>query len=140
MSRIAYIAIVSVAVLAATPGSARDKAGDKLSAAIHREMAAQGPIVTDSDHALIARKCGQSVAETRDANIQISNDALHCANGKSVPVDGELRAMTQRISARAQRHADHAMKSAAVARATAEVAQAAAARAMEEARTALRRR
>lgn len=133
MTRIRRIAIISVAALAATPGSARDRAGEKLSAAIHREMAAQGPIVTDADHALISRKCGDAPG-TRHANIRIDDDTLYCANGRRVPVDGELRAMTRRISARAQRHVEHAMKSAAVARAKAEVAQEAAERAMEQVR------
>ena len=139
MTRIPFVAIVSIALFAA-PGSARDRAGEKLSATIHSEMAAQGPIVTVEDRALIAKKCGQSLDETTDSNIQINNDALRCANGKRVAVDGEIRAMTRRISARAERHVEHAMKSAAVARAQAEVAQEAAARAMEEARAALKQR
>ncbi|HSX55677.1 MAG TPA: hypothetical protein VLG14_10290 [Sphingomonas sp.] len=139
MTRISFVAIVSIALLAA-PGSAHDRAGEKLSAAIHSEMAAQGPIVTVEDRALIAKKCGQSLDETTDSNIQINDDALRCANGKRVAVDGEIRAMTRRISARAERHVEHAMKSAAVARAQAEVAQEAAARAIEEARAALKQR
>ncbi|WP_423601931.1 hypothetical protein [Sphingomonas sp. MS122] len=138
MTRIPCTMIIAIAALAAAPASARERAGERLSAAIHREMAAQGPIVTDADHALIARKCGQSLGETRDSNIQINDDTLHCANGKRVAVDGELRAMTQRISARAQRHAERAMKSAEVARATAEVAQEATERAMKEVRRSLK--
>ncbi|MCW4463092.1 hypothetical protein OK349_15365 [Sphingomonas sp. BT-65] len=139
MTCIPLFAIVSIAALAATPGSARDKAGEKLSKAIHREMAAQGPIVTDADHALIARKCGDTPG-MKNADIHIDDDTLHCANGRHVAMDGELRAMTRRISARAQRHADRAMKSAAVAEAQARVAEEAAARAMKEARAALRQR
>lgn len=139
MTRIPLIAIVSIAALAAAPGSARERAGEKLSAAIHREMAAQGPIVTDADHALIAKKCGDRPG-TKDSSIRIDDDTLHCANGRHVAMDDELRAMTQRISTRAQRHADRAMKSAAVALAKAEVAQEAAARAMEEVRPLLKQR
>lgn len=134
----ARVPLIAIAALAATPGSARDKAGEELSRAIHREMAAQGPIVTVADHALIARKCGQSLGETRDSNIQINDDALHCANGKRVAVDGELREMTERTSARAQRYAERAMKSAEVARATAEVAQEVAKRGMKEVRRSLK--
>ncbi|WP_343521127.1 hypothetical protein [Sphingomonas sp.] len=130
--------------LATTPGSARDRSGanrasEELSAAVHRELAAQGPIVTDADHALIARKCGDG-AGTKHANIQIDDDTLHCANGQRVAMDAETRAMVKRISTRAQRHADRAMKSAAVAEAQARVAEEAAARAMKEARAALRQR
>ena len=135
----AYMRYLAIAVLAATPGSAHETSGDKLSAAIHREMAAQGPIVTAADHALIARKCGDR-AGTKNANIRIDDDTLHCANGRRVAMDDDLRAMSQRISTRAQRHADRAMKSAAVARATAEVAREATARAMEEVRPLLRQR
>lgn len=139
MTRIPYLAIGCIALLAAAPGNASDWAGDKLSAAIHREMAAQGPIVTDADHALIARKCGDS-AGAKHSNIRIDDDTLHCANGRRVAMDGELRAMSRHISARAQLHADLAMKSAAVAQAQARVAEQAAARAMKEARAALRQR
>lgn len=140
MTRILCTTIATIAALAAAPGGPRERAGEKLSAAIHREMAAQGPIVTAEDRALIARKCGQSLDETKDSNIQINDDALHCANGKRVAVDGEIRAMIERISARAERHVEHAMKSAAVARAQADLAQEAAARAMEEVRAALKQR
>lgn len=140
MAPVRYLAIASIALLAATPGSARETAGDKLSATIHREMAEQGPIMTGADHALIARKCGQSAGESRQSGVRIDDDTLHCANGKRVAMDDELRAMTRRISARAQRHADNAMKSAAVAMARAEVAEEAAARAMERARRHLKKR
>lgn len=139
MTRTSYLAIISVAALVAAPGSARERAGEKLSAAIHREMAAQGPIITDADHALIARKCG-APAGARHNNVRIDDDMLHCANGRRVAMDAETRAMTRRISARAQRHADLAMKSAAVAEAQAQVAEEAAARAMKQARDALRQR
>lgn len=138
MTRIPYVMIASIAVLAATPGSAHDQASEKLSASVRREMAAQGPIVTEADHALIARKCGDRPG-TRNADVHIGGDTLRCANGRRVALDDELRAMTKRITARAQRHADVAMKSAAVARAQAEVAQAAAARAMEKVRPLLER-
>lgn len=138
MACIRYFAIASIALLAA-PGSARETSRDKLSAAVHREMAEQGPIMTDADHALIARKCGQHVDETKNSGVRI-DDTLHCANGKRVAMDDELRAMTRRISTRAQRHADRAMKSAAVAQAQAQVAEEAAARAMEQARRHLRQR
>lgn len=140
MSRLAYLAITCVAVFAATPGSARETAEERLSAAVEREMAAQGPIVTAEDRALIARKCGYGANDARSDNVNIGNDMMHCANGKRVPMDGELRAMSKRISIRANRHAERAMKSASVALATAEVAQEATQRALKEMRRSLKER
>lgn len=137
MTRIAYLAIASAAVLAAVPGSASETAQKRLSMAVQRELAAQGPIVTDADHALIARKCGDTPG-ARHENVRIDDDTLHCANGRRVAMDGELRAMTRRISARAQHHAARALKSAEVALATAEVAQEATERALKEARRSLK--
>ncbi len=138
MIRIAYLAITSVAVLAALPGSANETAEKRLSTAVEREMAAQGPIITAEDRALIARKCGYSAADAKNENINITNDMLHCANGKRIPMDSELRAMSNRISDRANRHVDRALKSASVARATAEIARQASERAMKEAHRAMK--
>ena len=138
MTRIAYLAILSVAALAAAPGSARETAERRLSTAVEREMAAQGPIVTAEDKALIARRCGYGANEARSDSVNIGNDTLHCANGKRIPMDGELRAMSKRISTRANRHVELAMKSASVALATAEVAQEASERALKEMRRALK--
>jgi len=140
MTRIAYLAIASIAAFAAAPGSARETAQERLSTAVESEMAAQGPIVTAEDKALIARKCGYGANETKSDNININNDTLHCANGKRIPMDGELRAMSNRISERANRHVERAMKSAKVALATAEVAQEATERALKEMRRSLKER
>lgn len=140
MTRIAYVAIMSVAAFAAVPGSARETAEAKLTAAVEREMAAQGPILTAEDRALIARKCGYGANEAKRENIHIHNDTLHCANGRRVAADEEVRAMSKRVSARANRHVEHAMKSAAVALATAEVAQEATERALKEMRRSLKER
>jgi hypothetical protein len=140
MPRIAYLAILSVAAMAAAPGSARETAEKRLSAAVESEMAAQGPIVTAENKALIARKCGYGANEARSDNVNIGNDTLHCANGKRIPMDGELRAMSSRISKRANRHVELAMKSASVALATAEVAQEATERALKEMRRSLKER
>lgn len=139
MTRIAYLAIASIAVLAAGPASARETAETRLSAAIEREMAAQGPIVTAEDHALIARKCGYAADKAKDDSIRIDNDTLHCANGRRVAMDGELRAMSKRVSDRANRYAERAMKSAEVALATSEIAREATERAMKEVRRSLKR-
>lgn len=138
MTRIAYLAITSIALFSAIPASAHESAEARLSDAVEREMAAQGPIVTAQDRALIARKCGYSANETRNDNVNIGNDTMHCANGKRVPMDSELRAMSNRISDRANRHVDRALKSASVARATAEIARQASERAMKEARRAMK--
>lgn len=140
MTRFAYLAITSVAVFAAIPGSARETADARLSAAVEREMAAQGPIVTAEDRALIARKCGYGANEARNDNVNIGNDMMHCANGKRIPMDSELRAMSKRVSDRANRHVDHALKSASVALAMAEVTQEATERAMKEVRRSLKDR
>ncbi len=138
MTRFAYLAITSVAVFAAIPGSARETAEERLSTAVEREMAAQGPIVTAEDQALIARKCGYGANEARNDNVNIGNDMMHCANGKRVPMDNELRAMSKRVSDRANRHVERAMKSASVALATAEIAQEASERAVKETERALK--
>ena len=140
MPSIAYLAILSVAALAAAPGDARETAAKKLSAAVESEMAAQGPIVTAEDRALIARRCGYSANETWSDNVNIGNDTLHCANGKRIPMDAELHAMSERISERANRHVERALKSAKVALATSEVAQEATERALKEMRRSLKRR
>jgi uncharacterized membrane protein len=140
MTRFAYLAITSVAVFAAIPGSARETAEARLTAAVEREMAAQGPIVTVEDRALIARKCGYGANEAGNNNINIGNDTMHCANGKRVPMDSELRAMSKRVSDRANRHVDRALKSASVALATSEIAREATERAMKEVRRSLKDR
>lgn len=140
MNRIAYLAITSVAVFAAIPGSARETAEARLNTAVEREMAAQGPIVTADDRALIARKCGYGANEARNNNLNIGNDMMHCANGKRVPMDSELRAMSKRVSDRANRHVDRALKSASVALAMAEVTHEATERAMKEVRRSLKER
>jgi len=138
MTRIASLMILSIAALAAAPGSARETAETRLSNAVEREMAAQGPIVTAEDRALIARKCGYGANETRNDNVNIGNDMMHCANGKRVPMDSELRAMSKRVSDRANRHVERAMNSASVALATAEIAHEASERAVKESARALR--
>lgn len=138
MIRIVSVMTLFIAAFVAAPGDARETAEARLSTAIEREMAAQGPIVTAEDRALIARKCGYGANETRNDNINIGNDTMHCANGKRVPMDSELRAMSKRISDRANRHAERAMKSASVALATAEIAQEASERALKESERALR--
>ncbi|PJI90127.1 hypothetical protein [Sphingomonas koreensis] len=140
MPRIAYLAILSVAAFAAAPGSARETAEKRLSAAVESEMAAQGPIVTAEDRALIARKCGYGENETWSDNVNIGNHTLHCANGKRIPMDDELHAMSGRISERANRHVERAMKSAKVARATSQVAREATERALKEMRRSLKQR
>lgn len=140
MHRFAYLAIASIAGFAALPGSARETAEQKLTAAVEREMAAQGPIVTAADRALIARKCGYGPDEAKNGNINITNDTLHCANGRRVAADDEIRATSKRISARANRHVERTMKSASVALATAEVAQEASERALKEMRRSLQAR
>jgi hypothetical protein len=140
MTRIAYLAILSVAAFAAAPGSARETAQERLSTAVEHEMAAQGPIVTAEDRALIARKCGYGANEAKSDNINIGNDMMHCANGKRIPMDGELRAMSNRISERANRHVDRALKSASVSLAMAEVTHEATERALKEVRRSLKDR
>ena len=140
MPRIAYLAILAVSALSAAPGNARETPERRLSAAVESEMAAQGPIVTAEDRALIARRCGYGANETRNDNINIGNDTLHCANGKRIPMDSELHAMSDRISERANRHVKRAMKSAKVALATSEVAQEATERALKEMRRSLKER
>lgn len=140
MPRIAYLAILSVAALATTPGNANETAEKRLSAAVESEMAAQGPIVTAEDRALIARKCGYGANETWSDNVNIGNDMMHCANGKRVPMDRELHAMSDRVSERANRHVERALKSTKVALATAEVEQEAMERALKEMRRSLKER
>ena len=140
MTRIAYLAVASIAAFAAVPGSARETAEARLATAVEREMAAQCPIVTAEDRALIAKKCGYGPDEAKGESINITNDTLHCANGKRVAADDEIRAMSERISIRANRHVERAMKSASVALATAEVAQEATERALKEMRRSLKDR
>ena len=140
MTRIVSMMILSIAAFAAAPASARETAEQRLSTAVEREMAAQGPIVTAEDRALIARKCGYAANETRNDNINIGNDMMHCANGKRIPMDTELRAMSKRVSDRANRHVERAMKSASVALATAEVTREATERALKEMRRSLKDR
>lgn len=138
MPRIAYTMILSIAAIAALPAGANEAADKKLSAAVDRALAAQGPIVTAEDRALIARKCGYSAEEAKGERVHINNDVLICANGKRVAADDETRAMSERISTRANRHAERALKSAEVALATAEVKREATERALKEVRRSLK--
>ena len=118
--------LITIAMLAP---SAPVIAGDTpLGDTIHRAIRAQGPMITADEYALIRRKCGLPVGSEPVRNLNMTNGALECPDGRSVK-DGETVAMSDRIGKRANAYAHAALDrpevKAAIARYTDEKTQAA---------------
>lgn len=136
-SRCAMIAILLTAAPLEWPAASAQSREDSVSAAVRKAGEKREPIITASDRALIARKCGYASPEA-EHNTNFSKGALVCEDGRRVE-DAETRALAARVSKRAREYVEAVMRDPAVRRAIDGTATRAAREALVKVRASLER-
>ena len=137
MSRLHHIAailVVGLGVSVAMPADAqrhRSGAEARLNAVIERAIHADGPFFTQSERALIERKCGYAPGSWDGNNLNMSNGIMTCGNGRRVD-DPEVRAMMEVAGERISRRVNAVMQSPEIRNAIAAVARQASEEALAE--------
>ena len=95
--------IVAGLAIADRPAAAEE--GDALGAMIEQTIRAEGPFFTPDEQAVINRACGYAPGEWDGYDINMTDDVLHCSNGRTVDSPEVRRVMavaTPRITRRVE--------------------------------------
>jgi hypothetical protein len=130
--RMPGLAMLAALVLLPAVGRAapEERALDRV---IDRELHAGGSFFTPGERALIERKCGYAPGQWDGFQLNISDHALTCTNGRRVD-DPEVRAMLRAAEPRIERRVNEVMARPSVRAAIGRVAEEATAQAMRELR------